>query len=215
MENGFEKYLHENRDKLESGGPSLQLWQKLQAQLTEHHQKKARIVRFLRASLAVAASVLLLAMIGYFVLKPGTPAIHVAAVSHSAAKQADSMNPIKEIAKPENKTANNNLAATEQETRQSLFYYARLIQIRQNQIKRLQAIDPDLYKESQRSVTDLNRIYNQLQGQLSGSINQERVLEEMIENLQMQEKILNNQLQLLKGLPPLNQSNNAKTVKEI
>ena len=215
MENGFEKYLYENRDKLESGGPSPQLWQKLQAQLTEHHQKKARIVGFRRTCFAVAASALLFAGIGYFVLKPTAPAVHVATVSHNAAKQADSMNPKKEIAKHANKTANNNLVATEQETRQSLFYYARLIQIRQNQVKRLQAIDPDLYKESQRSVTDLNRIYNQLQGQLSGSINQERVLEEMIENLQMQEKILNNQLKLLKGLPPLNQSTNAKTVKEI
>ncbi|MES2112544.1 MAG: hypothetical protein V4577_27570 [Bacteroidota bacterium] len=215
MENGFEKYLYKNRDKVENGAPSPQVWQRLQGQLIAHHQKKARIVRMQRIGLAAAASVILFAGIGYFTLKPKETVNHAAVINQSPAKQTDSVHTKKEIAKPANKTNSNSFTVTAQETRQSLFYYARLIQIRQNQIKRLQGIDPDLYKESQKSITDLNQIYDQLKRQLPGSINQERVLEEMIENLQMQEKILKNQLQLLKGLPPSNQSNNEKTVKEI
>lgn len=215
MKDGFEKYLHDNREKLETGMPSPQVWQKLQAQLTERHQKKARIVRIRRNSLAAAASVVLFAGIGYFVLKSEKNNTVVIGINASAPKQTDTVRQKTEISKPPKKAGNDELAATEQETRQSLFYYARLIQIRQNQIKRLQVIDPDLYKESQQSVNDLNKIYDQLQRQLSGSINQERVLEEMIENLQMQEKILSNQLQILKGLPPSNQSNDEKSVKEI
>jgi len=215
MENGFEKYLYKNRDKLENGAPSPQVWENLQAQLKAHHQKKARVMRMRRISFTAAAIALLLAGINYFALKPKETVKHIAVVNHSTQKQTDSVHTKKEMAKPANKTENNSFAATAQETRQSLFYYARLIQIRQNQIKRLQGIDPDLYKESQKSITDLNKIYNQLQGQLSGSINQERVLEEMIENLQMQEKILNNQLQLLKGVQPSNQNNDEKSVKEI
>jgi len=215
MENGFEKYLYKNRDKLENGAPSPQVWENLQAQLKARHQKKAKVVRIRRISFTAAAIALLLAGINYFALKSKGTIRHVAVVNHSGQKQNDSVHIEKELAKPANKTNGNSFAATAQETRQSLFYYARLIQIRQNQIKRLQGIDPDLYKESQKSINDLNKIYNQLQGQLPDSINQERVLEEMIENLQMQEKILKNQLQLLKGLPPSNQSNDEKTVKEI
>ncbi|MGN6394237.1 MAG: hypothetical protein ACTHMI_01645 [Mucilaginibacter sp.] len=216
MENGFEKYLYKNRDKIENGAPSPQLWQKLQRQLIEHHQKKAKIIRMQRISLTAAASIVLLAGIGYFALKPKHTANYAATIKKSIPKQADSIRHAqKEAAYSASEANNNNIAATEQETRQSLYYYVRLIQIRQNQIKRLQGIDPDLYKESQKSITDLNRIYNQLQVQLSGSINREKVVEEMIENLQMQEKILKNQLQLLKGLPPLNQSDNEKTVKDI
>jgi DNA replication initiation complex subunit (GINS family) len=96
-----------------------------------------------------------------------------------------------------------------------LYYYTKLIEIRQKQISRLQTIDPDLYKQSQKAIEGLNTAYGQLRHQLSGSINQEKVLESMIENLQMQEKILSNQLQIIKEIESSKDNTDDKAVKKI
>ena len=79
----------------------------------------------------------------------------------------------------------------------------------------IQDIDPDLYKKSQKGIEDLNKAFNHLKNQLPGSINQQKVLELMIQNLQLQEEILNNQLQLIQSLQSPNPSKHEKNVKNI
>ena len=83
------------------------------------------------------------------------------------------------------------------ETRQTIDYYASLVAQRQQQFKQLKVLDPGLYNESQKAIANLNATYNQLQSQLNGAVNRKKVMEMMVENLQMQERILANQLQLI------------------
>jgi TolA-binding protein len=223
MENEFEKYLEQHRGAFEKGGPSPEVWQKLQGRLEQHHKSKAKIIRMKRVRWSIAASVLVCIGVALIVFKRTVPVNPMASIDTAASKPmqpstAPNNNTdaagIKKAIPQKTKERDNELAVTSAETRQTLFYYSKLIDIRQQQIHRLQSIDPDLYKQSQKAINDLNTVYSQLRDQLSGSINQEKVLESMIENLQMQEKILSNQLQIIKELESKS-NNNGKEVKEI
>jgi hypothetical protein len=173
---------------------------------------------------AVAASVLLCLCIALIVFKKKAPENHLAGINTGATKGPITTAPktkdtataqVKHNVKPVIKKRDDELALTTGETRESLFYYAKLIEIRQRQISRLQVIDPDLYKQSQKAIEALNSAYGQLRGQLSGSINQEKVLESMIKNLQMQEQILNNQLQIIKEIESSKDNTDEKSVQKI
>jgi len=50
---------------------------------------------------------------------------------------------------------------------------------------------------------------------LYSSVDQQKVIQLMIKNLQMQERVLNNQLQLIREMQLNNESKNEKSVKEI
>jgi hypothetical protein len=222
MENGFEDYLAKNRDKFEEGGPPPAVWEKLEAGLKEHHRRKAKVVRIQRIRWAVAASIILGLSAAFFLLRK--PEAINKVVKNPAPVQKNIVPIVKnkhtvtaqtqKIAAPAKKRNDDELALTGSETRQSIYYYTRLIEINQKQFQRLQAIDPELYRESQKSIEDLNKVYIQLKSQLSGSINQERVLESMIENLRMQEQILDNQLQIIREVESKIKNDGTK-VKEI
>jgi hypothetical protein len=223
MENEFERYLQEHRDRFEPDQPSAQVWEKLQDGLIRHHRNEARIIRIRRMSYGVAASVLL--CLGLFILLPKNKGtvnrpglVRVSKPDYNVRPTLqDSNNTLKElvITKTEKKRKQDSFRLADRQTRQSLFYYTRLIGIRQQQISLIQNIDPDLYKKSQKGIEDLNQGYNHLKNQLPGSINRQKVLELMIQNLQLQEQILNNQLQLIKSLQSPNPSEHEKAVKNI
>jgi hypothetical protein len=223
MEDGFEKFLLEHRERFETGSPSSQVWQKLQEGLAQHHQRKARIIRIRRISYSVAASILL--AIGLFFVAfnhkktSKDPSLAHISKSHRQLKQSAHDNIATRqrllVAKTGKKRKPNGLELTDRETRQSLFYYTKLIEIRQRQISRVQEIDPGLYKKSQKGINDLNQEYQHLKNKLPASLNQQKLLELMIQNLQLQEQILTNQLQLIQSLQSPNQSANEKDAKNI
>ena len=189
----------------------------------QHHRRKARITRIRRISYGLAASILL--GIGLFFVvfknKDNTYRTNVARTAipkpeiriKPALKDSIPGKPL--MAKTKNRQPQNSFALTDRETRQSLFYYTKLIEIRRGQISRIQDIDPGLYKKSQKGIEDLNQVYNHLKNQLPGSVNQQKVLELMIQNLQLQEQVLTNQLQLIQSLQSPNPSANEKDTKNI
>lgn len=220
MEKEFEKYLAQNRDKLETGGPSPRVWQNLEAELIQRNQKTARIIKMRRIWLSAAASLLLLIGLGALLFKKDKSVIRAAKTINiktntDTAKTTpqllvNTVKPGKAIQKKED----GDFDLTDKEYRQTIYYYTRLVEIRQRQIGRIQNADPELYKESRTAIEELDAVYSRLKTQLPNSINQEKVLESMIENLQMQEKILNNQLQLIRELQS-NKNDHDKPGKEI
>ncbi len=228
MEEEFEKYMGQNRDQFEKGSPSPDLWDKIEQQLILHTARKARIVKIQRIAWSIAASLLLLGSVGLLIVNKQHGATQITNISpkiHTGQniakeipkiKNGDTIDAKKEIdLKTSTSPSRKNSAyeLTGDEYRQSIFYYSRLVEIRQRQIRRLQSSDPDLYKECQKALLDLSDAYSQLRNQLPSSINRQKVLESMIENLQLQEKILGNQLQIIREAQST--SNHEKSVKEI
>ena len=102
---------------------------------------------------------------------------------------------------------------TDDKTRQSLFRYTKLIETRQKEMATLRQVDPELYAKSQKALTDLNEVYNNLKKQLPHSVDQQKILQSLLQNLKMQEQILTNQLQLLEELQ--NNTADGKKAKNI
>src|ERR1700761_3279245 len=69
MENEFEKYLQQNRDRFEGGSPSPRVWEKLQRNLVEHQDHRYRVMRMRRISWSIAASILLCIGVVLIILK--------------------------------------------------------------------------------------------------------------------------------------------------
>lgn len=232
MDNGFEKYLKDHQDRFETGDPPAEVWEKLQHALIRHHSQKARIIRIRGTVYGVAATILL--GLGIFLLFPKSKSAIIQPVlvqskgsgqarkaplqsSDSTGKrngQASNIPNEPSATETQKKLSRERLAWSSRKTRQMLVYYLRLIGIRRQQIRLLQDMDPTLYKKSQRGIEDLSKSYNHLKNQLPKSINQARILELMIQNLQMQEQILNNQLQLIESLQSPN-PDNEKVLKNI
>jgi hypothetical protein len=209
MENGFEKYLQEHKADFEKGAPSQRVWEKLKSGLEDHHQlRRARVVRMRRISWGIAASILLCIGIGLVIFKSKSQANH-----NTVARNATHRDSALDMQKIAQDDAERIAGVTDGKTRQSLYHYTRLIEVRQKEMATLRQIDPDLYARSQKALIDLDMVYNRLKKQLPRSADQQKILKSLINNLKIQEQILNNQLQLLEELQ--NNTADGKKVKNI
>lgn len=201
----FEEYLRENRGRIEKGGPSPKVWENIEQVLIARQKKKAQVIRLRLVSWSVAAGLVLGIGVASLFRPANKPLIQVVKDQPKVQKSAPAALPVKKdtlyaqnpaIAPLKTHSANKIIAA-KPKSDESISYYASLVAQREQELKQLQALDPGLYKESQKAIAELNATYNQLQKQLNGNIGREKVVEMMILNLQMQEKILSNQLQLI------------------
>jgi len=206
MENEFEKYLEQNRDRFEKDGPSPQVWKNIEHALTARQQKRERVVRMRLVSWSVAAGIVLGIGITYLAMRKAGPGVTIAHHQPEIKKAVPVVLPLKRAdtvyaeqraPSPKKHPAHQVLIPAGTEPGQNIAYYASLIAQRQQQFKQLKVLDPGLYNESQKAISALNATYSQLQSQLNGAVNRKKVMEMMIGNLQLQERILANQLQLI------------------
>ncbi len=206
MENEFEKYLEQNRDRFEKDGPSPQVWKNIEHALIARQQKRARVVRMRLVGWSVAAGIILGIGITYLAMQKDEPKATLAQHQPETKKAAPVISPVKQpdtlyaekpAPAPKKITAQQTEPEKGAERSRDIGYYTSLVAQRQQQFKQLQTLDPELYNESQKAIAALNVTYNQLQSQLNGAVNRKKVMEMMIGNLQMQERILANQLQLI------------------
>jgi len=81
-----------------------------------------------------------------------------------------------------------------------LYHYAKLIEIKQGQMRELKTSEPRLYKEFSKDFEMLETSYEALKAQFTTGVNTEKLLEAMIGNLKMQADLLNKQLGILKQI---------------
>ncbi len=84
--------------------------------------------------------------------------------------------------------------------KEEMVHYARLVEIKHNELKRIQKNEPLLYKQFASDVDKLDKVYHSLEDQLPKNPNREQLLEAMIQNLQLQMKLLNHQLDIIKQI---------------
>jgi hypothetical protein len=232
MSSPLENFIQENRSAFDAEAPDTTVWEKISGRMDPEESKKVTIVRSLpiRRWLSVAAAVLVLGLISIFYFsshvndsqtniadtKPGKvePSEHQA----PATKTIDSPT---SIAKVEQEHTEKSIPAEQHtdpentEENKEMYYYAKLIELKHEELKTLEKDEPLLYRQFSGDVQKLDSVYHSLKTQLPNNSNREQVIEAMISNLQLQIGLLNKQLDIIKQIKHSKKSAYEKAYKSV
>ena len=184
----LEKFVGDNRKEFDDEVPSVAVWQNIAAGLAEKQQKKFILTPLYKWS--IAASILLTAGITIFLMlnnKKPTGNFTASVKTDSAANANNA---------PDNTPEVNE--------------FAKLVTLKQEELKALAPEQPELYKKFTTDINQLDSSYKSLKGQLSVTPNREILIEAMIQNLQLQLNVLNQQLNIINQIKQSKKSNHEK-----
>lgn len=92
------------------------------------------------------------------------------------------------------------MAATIPEEAPQVNQFARLIAVKQEELKSITKDHPELYLQFTKDITQLDSSYHILKTRLSLTSNREMLVEAMIQNLQLQLSVLNQQLSIIQKI---------------
>jgi hypothetical protein len=235
MSSPLEKFVQENRETFDAETPDPKVWEKINERLNTDTEKSAPVrslpfKRWLAAASAIA--VIGLSAIVYFsihrnkspevaVTRPvqldtsnHLPVINIPVDTSKQIAQKDVVVPQK--LNPDNREPVNP-ANESQETGENkeMFYYAKLIELKHEELKTLEKDEPLLYRQFSGDVQKLDSVYHSLKTQLPNNSNREQVIEAMISNLQLQIGLLNKQLDIIKKIKHSKKSAYEKAYKSV
>jgi hypothetical protein len=221
MSSPLEKFILENREKFDAEAPDSSVWEKISEKMNPEANKviPLRSISFKRW-LAAAAAVVLVGTAGLFFYstRQHKPDQSVAGTNPGQSVPGNNLpvvltpadSPVT-IAKtkpvvPEN--SNLTTPAKDNETKASsdigdnkeMYYYAKLIELKHEELKTLEKDEPLLYRQFAGDVQKLDSVYHSLKTKLPDNSNREQVIEAMISNLQLQIGLLNKQLDIIKQI---------------
>ena len=235
MSSPLEKFVQENREKFDAETPDPRVWEKINEKLNPDSAKSTPVFSMpFKRWLAVAAAIVLVgltAILYYSVRQNKTPEV---AGSHPANVDTSNHLPVinrpvdtsKQIAQkdavvpqklnPVNREpvnpSNESLQTGENK---EMFYYAKLIELKHEELKTLEKDEPLLYRQFSGDVQKLDSVYHSLKTQLPNNSNREQVIEAMISNLQLQIGLLNKQLDIIKKIKHSKKSAYEKAYKSV
>src|SRR5579863_7172931 len=236
MSNRLENFVRDHREQFDGEEPDSKIWEAIRKDmgLGEYPNKKkpAPVVRLFRAAWAVAAAVVLLIAGTVWFLStrqsqtPNTPAI-ASGTSNTKAQTTQPTSPATQnpahIPDSNQSTAQSTpdvkgtipdgKADLSAEQNEEMYHYAKLVEIKQKELKTIEKDEPLLYKQFSMDVNKLDSAYHGLQQQLTKNPNQEQILEAMLQNLQLQMGLLNHQLDIIKQINHSKQSAYEKAYK--
>lgn len=191
MSTRLEDFVDDNRDEFDSKSPSDKVWNNIEGELAGKH-KKAMIIQMPMFKWAIAAaSVFIIGSILYLQLNQKS------AGGDAIVKHDQEINKlVPEYAPQVNE-------------------FAKLINLKQEELKLLAKETPQLYKKFTTDITQLDSSYNALKSQLSINPNKEMLIEAMIQNLQLQLNVLNQQLNIIKQIKQSKEYSHEKNYQEI
>lgn len=174
----LEKFINENRNAFDDEVPSNKIWQGVESAISE--KKKSKLVSMTSGfKWSIAAAVVILAGLGiFFKMQQTTPAIDTVKV------------------KPDT-TATAEIAVITPDESPEVNQFAKLIALKQDELKKLAKEQPELYQKFTKDINQLDTTYITLKKQLSSTPNKELLIEAMIQNLQLQLQVLNQQLHII------------------
>jgi hypothetical protein len=235
MSSPLEKFILENREKFDAETPDSRVWEKINEKLKPESEKitPVRSIPFKRWLTAAAAVVLvgLTAVIYYSVHQirttevAGTKPIHKDSSNNlpvintpvdTSAQIAKKDPVIPQKINPENQeSVNPSKELPETGESKEMFYYAKLIELKHEELKTLEKDEPLLYRQFSGDVQKLDSVYHSLKTQLPNNSNREQVIEAMISNLQLQIGLLNKQLDIIKKIKHSKKSAYEKAYKSV
>ena len=230
MNSRLEQFVRDHREEFDGEEPDNKIWEKIRTEVTPQKKKRGVLVRLGRAGWAVAAAVALVAVgsVWYFNSRTNTVAPAVVQTATPPATTPDSGRQpeavatttpntstkpsttdssaaasgptLAEIRPKTGKQSPSKTAAFENSMDEEMYHYAKLVEIKQNQLKVIEKDEPLLYKQFNADVYKLDSVYHSLQSQLPKNPNREQLLEAMLQNLQLQMGLLNHQLDIIKQI---------------
>ncbi|HVW61550.1 MAG TPA: hypothetical protein VHC48_15970 [Puia sp.] len=228
MSHRLEQFVRDHRDEFDDEEPGKKVWENIRLEMEPpvKKEKKAIIVRLTRTSLSVAAAVLLIIIAGIWYLgsrqTPDTRGRGEIVQTTPGEKQQPSTesDSTPSADTPHVTPEKDQLAATDTEpkdkdnkgskttqpvtgaslVREEMTHYARLVEIKQEELKVIEKDEPLLYKQFSSDVNKLDSVLHTLKLELYNNPNSERVLEAMLQNLQLQMGLLNHQLDIIKQI---------------
>jgi hypothetical protein len=218
MSDQLEQFINDHREEFDADEPSKRIWDNIQKKLEPETRQEARVVRFNPVRWSAAASVVLLLGAGawYFlsnrITKVEVPANQVARInpvkketpkpsidSVKAGITKDSQTQSPQIAK-QHPVSPKSDPGMDNDIKNEMVYYAKIVEIKHDELKKIQKDEPLLYKQFSGDVYKLDSVYQSLKKQLPKNPNREQLLEAMIQNLQLQMELLNRQLHIIKQI---------------
>jgi len=221
MNQRLEKFVDDHREDFDTEVPSGKVWDKIRLEMEPPKEKKTIILRLTRTSLSVAAAVLLVVAVGFWYLgshstqsTTGTPQV---AKNNPDTKSSgsESVTPPtvdttqKVVPAPEKEQLATTQPKTEKEPKaqdeesiihEEMTHYARLVELKHEELKSIEKDEPLLYKQFASDANRLDSVYHDLQKELPKNPNKEQLLEAMLQNLQLQMRLLNHQLDIIKQI---------------
>jgi hypothetical protein len=232
MSSPLEKFILENREKFDAENPDPRVWEMISERIDPDNSKKTAPVRSLpfKRWLSAAAAVVVLGVgaVLYYSLHQNKTQSGIADTnpvktepSNHLSNQIQRADTPTVIAKtdPEQKTAITPLEqkseSTETGESKEMYYYAKLIELKHEELKTLEKDEPLLYRQFSGDVQKLDSVYHSLKTQLPNNSNREQVIEAMISNLQLQIGLLNKQLDIIKQIKHSKKSAYEKAYKSV
>jgi hypothetical protein len=215
MSTPLEKFVQENRDAFDHASPDPGIWEKVREKMI-HEKEKSVIIRSIpfKRWLTAAAAILILTVLSvilFYSLHDKTPSeiVNIKPVTTSPENKTPDVvqKTDSHTVSPKLEMANNNkinrdeiAPAPAEGDNKEMYYYTKLIEIKQEELKTLEKDEPLLYKQFAGDVEKLDNVYHSLKKQLPKNSNPELVMEAMISNLQLQMNLLNKQLRIIRQI---------------
>jgi hypothetical protein len=235
MSSPFEKFVQENREKFDAESPDPRVWEKINERLNPDAEKSTPVLAMpFKRWLAAAAAIVVIglsAILYYSVSRNKAqevtdthpalldtsnhlPAVNAPVDTSRQIAQKDPVVPQKII------TGNQGSVSPSKELPETgenkeIFYYAKLIELKHEELKTLEKDEPLLYRQFSGDVQKLDSVYHSLKTQLPNNSNREQVIEAMISNLQLQIGLLNKQLDIIKKIKHSKKSAYEKAYKSV
>jgi hypothetical protein len=195
MSSRLEQFIRDNREEFDGDEPNPQLWKRLENELlSEGSNKKIYRMAIMRWSAVAAVTVLVTLGAFYFMNNKGQNDV---------------------AGKLSNTQTNDIIKAINPDYAQEVYHFTRLIELKQNELKKIEREQPELYKEFIGDITILDSSYNALKKELPQNPNREQLLEAMIDNLRLQTDLLNHQLLIIKKIKQAKKQGNENNSKSI
>jgi hypothetical protein len=187
--NNLERFVRDNREAFDNMEPSAALWDKIGEAIGEGKKNTTRVVRVSWARWAVAATL--------FLALAGTISYQLFWKQQSTdiqiAQQTDT---------PESETTAPNVVdplvnQIDPQYAKLVSQFTEVIESKQNELKKIEKDDPELYNKFAGDIQKLDSSYHLLRSTLNANPNTEQLLQAMISNLQMQIELLNQQLTII------------------
>jgi hypothetical protein len=221
MNSRLEQFVREHREEFDAEEPDKKILEKILSAVDPGKKKQSLLVRpdWRRWSAAAAVVLLIAGTVWYFntrtmpqpnIVKTNTiPAADgskkTAPMAQTPAPVVDSTQATKQptladIRPKDNKDDAGKGAELDNSMNEEMYHYARLVEIKHNQLKAIEKDEPLLYRQFASDVSKLDSVYHNLQNQLPQNPNREQLLEAMLQNLQLQMGLLNHQLDIIKQI---------------
>jgi len=194
MSRKLEKFIGDNRNEFDGAVPSGKVWENIAAGIEAKKQKRSILTPLYRWSIA-AVIVICAGLTAFLMLKNNkTAGTVITAVKY------DSVNDINAIA-PEYAPEVNE--------------FAKLVAIKQEELKALAPEQPELYRKFTTDINQLDSSYRSLKNKLGATPNREMLIEAMIQNLQLQLNVLNQQLNIINQIKQSKKNSHEKNTQSV